>query len=704
MKKSVKNIIMIIVMVLMGILIFITINNCVIQNKNFNKVDTGYYIIFSISGFIIILTFLYLIMSQFNEFSVRETFDGANKKVIYILELLILLVGLFALQGYFYNKTNNKPNDKVPNNNDGIPITFINDMSVENQQINMNPDIISLEQENNDENQNASDEENSNQDEENNEENNGEQDNNDVDNNEVDNNEESNNTEDSNEENNNNAEDSNEEDNNNVENSNEQENAIRNETYNEDDDEYYDDYQNSKNTVNQETEEDTKITDHKISLSDEKIIVDGKEIGQTGSIYKTTRMDSGTTDQEGKKKNRKVSNIINITKSGNYEFSGSLSDGQIAINANEIQGFVNIILNGVNITCENGPAIFIYSKNTKNESAEISISTAKESYNTINGKNLEIDVTNWENKESILYHIEEANDKGKTYQRCKYDGAISSDISLTFGGEGTLEVTSSKEGIESKMNLTFNGGNYKINSMDDGINASAEKESRISINSGNFVIKVSNEASEGDGIDSNGYVYINGGTVYAFAHSKNDNGIDSELGTYINAGTVLSTGSMYEECKTERNNTIIQMQLKNKVRQGESIVIVDDSNEFVFAFKADRDISNFLYTSENIKQRNYIVYSGSAVSGKLDENNIYLSIQNMDLTKMTKQGEFLMGGAYVAKDEKELRNNIEISRSFVITSTILIAISVFALATIVIIDLNNMNYEEDNNENTWRNL
>lgn len=697
MKKSIKNMIMATVIVLLAILLFVTINNCVIQNKNFDKVDIGYYIIFSIAGFIIILTFLYLIMSQFNEYSISETFDETNKKVIYILEVLILLVGLFALQGYFYNKTNNKPNDKVPNNNDGIPITFINDMSVENQQINRNPDIISLEQENNDEDQNASDEENNNQDEDNNEENNGEQNNN-----EVDNTEESNNVENSNEEDNNNAEDQNEEDNN-VEDSNEQENAITNETYNKDDDEYYDDYQNSKNTVNQETEEDTKITDHKISLSDEKIIVDGKEIGQTGSIYKTTRMDSGTTDQEGKKKNRKVSNIINITKSGNYEFSGSLSDGQIAINTNEIQGFVNIILNGVNITCENGPAIFIYSKNKKNESAEISISTAKESYNTINGKNLEIDVTNWENKESILYHIEEANDKGKTYQRCKYDGAISSDISLTFGGEGTLEVMSSKEGIESKMNLTFNGGNYRINSMDDGINASAEKESIISINSGNFVIKVSNEAGEGDGIDSNGYVYINGGTVYAFAHSKSDNGIDSELGTYINAGTVLSTGSMYEECKTERNNTIIQMKLKSKVREGESIVIVDDSNEFVFAFKADRDISNFLYTSENIKQRNYIVYSGSAVSGKLDENNIYLSIQNMDLTKMTQQGKFLMGGTYIGKEEKEPRN-IEISRSFVIIATILIAISVFALATIVIIDLNNMYYEEDDNENTWKNL
>lgn len=697
MKKSIKNMIMATVIVLLAILLFVTINNCVIQNKNFDKVDIGYYIIFSIAGFIIILTFLYLIMSQFNEYSISETFDETNKKVIYILEVLILLVGLFALQGYFYNKTNNKPNDKVPNNNDGIPITFINDMSVENQQINRNPDIISLEQENNDEDQNASDEENNNQDEDNNEENNGEQNNN-----EVDNTEESNNVENSNEEDNNNAEDQNEEDNN-VEDSNEQENAITNETYNKDDDEYYDDYQNSKNTVNQETEEDTKITDHKISLSDEKIIVDGKEIGQTGSIYKTTRMDSGTTDQEGKKKNRKVSNIINITKSGNYEFSGSLSDGQIAINTNEIQGFVNIILNGVNITCENGPAIFIYSKNTKNESAEISISTAKESYNTINGKNLEIDVTNWENKESILYHIEEANDKGKTYQRCKYDGAISSDISLTFGGEGTLEVMSSKEGIESKMNLTFNGGNYRINSMDDGINASAEKESIISINSGNFVIKVSNEAGEGDGIDSNGYVYINGGTVYAFAHSKSDNGIDSELGTYINAGTVLSTGSMYEECKTERNNTIIQMKLKSKVREGESIVIVDDSNEFVFAFKADRDISNFLYTSENIKQRNYIVYSGSAVSGKLDENNIYLSIQNMDLTKMTQQGKFLMGGTYIGKEEKEPQD-IEMSKSFVITATILIAISLFALTTIVIIDLNNMNYEEDNNENTWRNL
>lgn len=134
-----------------------------------------------------------------------------------------------------------------------------------------------------------------------------------------------------------------------------------------------------------------------------------------------------------------------------------------------------------------------------------------------------------------------------------------------------LNVTSSKkEGIESKMHITINNGTYNINSLDDAINACMDNKSIITINGGTVIANILDEAEEGDGIDSNGYLHINGGTVYAFAHPGSDNGLDSDLGTYINGGTVFATGSMYEECKTSNNTKMVQINLSKEVEAGES--------------------------------------------------------------------------------------------------------------------------------------
>lgn len=235
-----------------------------------------------------------------------------------------------------------------------------------------------------------------------------------------------------------------------------------------------------------------------------------------------------------------ISNIFNINSAGTYEFSGILTNGQISINANNIIGEVRIVLNNVNITCKSAPAIFVYCKDTENEDCKVVIETASGSTNTIVGGKIKQSVESWEEQDSILYSIEKGYDDDRQYyERYKYDGAISSDISLTFEGSGTLNVTfSKKEGIESKMHITINSGTYNIQSLDDGTNACRESESIITINGGTVIVNILADADEGDGIDSNGYIYINGGTVYAFAHPWSDNGLDSDLGTYIDGGTV----------------------------------------------------------------------------------------------------------------------------------------------------------------------
>lgn len=306
-----------------------------------------------------------------------------------------------------------------------------------------------------------------------------------------------------------------------------------------------------------------------ISLSDSRITVNGETISTdtSSNVYLSNKMDNGGTSNDATSSNIEISNIININSAGTYEFSGTLTDGQISVNVNNIVGKVRIVLNNVNITCKNVHAIFVYCKDTENEDCKVVIETASGSTNTIVGGKIKQNVESWEDQDSILYSIEKGYDDDRQYyERYKYDGSISSDISLTFDGAGTLNVTSSKkEGIESKMHITINSG------------------------------------------------------------------------TYINGGTVFTTGSMYEEIKTTNDTQIVQINLSNEANAGESIVIVDENNNVIFAFKSDRKISTVVYSSSDLTGQTYSVYSGTNISETVDDNNVYANIASIDLSSMTKQ-------------------------------------------------------------------
>jgi hypothetical protein len=367
-----------------------------------------------------------------------------------------------------------------------------------------------------------------------------------------------------------------------------------------------------------------------ISLSDSNITVDGNNISNNSSedIYLTQTMDNGGSSDDAIKANIAITNIININNSGTYEFTGKLSDGQISINSNKVNGDVTIILNNVDITCENAPAIFVYNVETDSSTCNITIKTAKGSTNTISGGKIKQSVEGWSDQSEILYYVDKGyDDDNKYYERYKYDGAISSDISLTFEGEGDLTVNSlAKEGIETKRDITINSGNYVINSLDDGINACTDNESIITINGGTILVNVESTAEEGDGIDSNGYIYINGGTVYAFAsETSQDNGLDSDSGTYINGGTVVATGNMGDAVSDDSKQSFMQMQFNNKVEKNTLITITDENKNPIVAFKSDRAYQILTISTPDFTDGEQYVYEGGSIEGT-SENGLYTKI------------------------------------------------------------------------------
>lgn len=113
---------------------------------------------------------------------------------------------------------------------------------------------------------------------------------------------------------------------------------------------------------------------------------------------------------------------------------------------------------------------------------------------------------------------------------------------------GTIEVTDCEEGYEARE-IYLNGGKSTITARDDAINASASentsgRECFIQINGGQLVIY-----ADGDGIDSNGSLEVNDGTIFVSGPSNAANSaLDYETEATINGGTVLATGPAGMAC------------------------------------------------------------------------------------------------------------------------------------------------------------
>ena len=117
------------------------------------------------------------------------------------------------------------------------------------------------------------------------------------------------------------------------------------------------------------------------------------------------------------------------------------------------------------------------------------------------------------------------------------DDAVHATAIVQIDG-GTLDLTAS-EGIESTY-IQINGGTIKIAARDDGINAGRKSSSyEVAVEITNGDITVNMGAGDTDGIDSNGNLYISGGTVDITCQSPFDYDGNAEYtgGTLIVNGT-----------------------------------------------------------------------------------------------------------------------------------------------------------------------
>lgn len=293
-------------------------------------------------------------------------------------------------------------------------------------------------------------------------------------------------------------------------------------------------------------------------LSDDQVTLDGLAIAEEDAGDVTVSHDivyyesgqgsdygEGAEADEHDAEEAQSHTVVTIRSAGTYRLSGTLSQGQIAIDLgddaeDDPDAVVTLILDGVDVTCTVAPAL-------------------------------------------IFYNVYECGSSGETE------------------GDGVLNITGDNEGLDTELHLTINGGVININAANDGINTNEDNVSVTTINGGTLNIDAG-LGSEGDGIDSNGWLVINGGSVFASACAAGgDSGIDASLEIVLNGGTVVALGNMFDTISSDSEQNYLTLTLSEPVLSGDEVELTGADGSALFDFTAPKTASMILLSGADIE-------------------------------------------------------------------------------------------------------
>lgn len=172
---------------------------------------------------------------------------------------------------------------------------------------------------------------------------------------------------------------------------------------------------------------------------------------------------------------------------------------------------------------------------------------------------------------------------------------------------GTVKVLKSEEGFEARL-INISGGIIDIISFDDGLNATDKRisaqteqdenaggyagmgdiheEANIHISGGTVTIN-----AEGDGIDSNGYLTVSGGTAYVLGSSSGKDGaLDYSISSQISGGTVVAAGQSkmaVNFCEGSTQGAIL-VNLQSQQQPGTDVILLDSDGNELLAYTVEK--------------------------------------------------------------------------------------------------------------------
>jgi len=200
------------------------------------------------------------------------------------------------------------------------------------------------------------------------------------------------------------------------------------------------------------------------------------------------------------------------------------------------------------------------------------------------------------------------------------DDGIKSEASVTIS-IATVLITNSVEGIEAPY-ITVNSGNVSVKSSDDCFNATfgnggeSDDGSLLTLNGGYIVANTSG----GDGLDSNGDMAINGGTIIVHGPpSSPEVGMDYNGTCNVTGGFLVISGTNSNMTQAPSStSTQYSLKVKSNASLSSSTLfhIQDASANNIVTFQPLRSYYSIIFSSADLHNgSSYSIFTGGTSTG-----------------------------------------------------------------------------------------
>ena len=223
-------------------------------------------------------------------------------------------------------------------------------------------------------------------------------------------------------------------------------------------------------------------------------------------------------------------NTITITDEGTYLLTGSLSDGQVIVDADDKK--VQLVLDSVNINCDTSAALYVKAAD------KVFVTLASDSENSLSNTSDFVAIDD-NNIDAVIFSKDDLtlNGSGTLTVTAKYGHGIVSKDDLVITS-GTYQSTAAKHALSGQYSVRIADGILTLNAGTDGIhseNADDDTKGFIYIANGDISI-----TADSDGFDAEETLQVDGGNIEVAA---GDDGLHADGDLIITDGTINVTKS-----------------------------------------------------------------------------------------------------------------------------------------------------------------